>query len=998
MIPSADRRGAHLSVELSRRRFLGGAAIGGPLAVSVVGGWAETARAEGDAPDATAGTAAGADTVAVLARVNDVEHPLQVGADDTALHVIRDRLGLLGTKESCGHGACGACTVLLDGVPVVSCLLPATTLHGRSVQTIEALAKPATTPGAPPAAPTTVGAMPSGGPLPSPATLHPIQRAFLAEDALQCGFCTPGFVVAASAFHDRWRARRTAPADAPTSTEAAPEGAAPARDQPSRDQIAAALSGHLCRCAAYDAIYKAVAAACRGDFDGPDVTFPRVDGLEKVTGTARYTVDVRLPDQLTGRILRSKVAHGTLTSLDTTAASAAPGVRAVVPMARAGGRIRYVGQELVAVAAVDHASAEAALALVKVEIALRGVCTTLDAALAPDAALLYNDGDRERAPNASESPLFPARWRGNARGPVGSTPGVHQRAAEEAVAHPPAGGVVSKERWETQVACHTCMEPHAAVARWQEDAAGTRLDVYLSTQAVSHMADDFAERFGLRREQVHVHATYVGGGFGAKAGFDPHMIAAVELSRAAKAPVAVILDRAEELAVGGTRPAQRMDLAVVSDADGALAGMTLDCWGDSGAAVGANVGGVLRLIYTRIPKRFRDYDVTTTTPPGRPFRAPGGPPAFFAVEQAVDEIAHQRGEDALALRLRWDHFPPRHRLYEKARAHPLWAGRDALRTPSGRYRRGVGVAAGSWFYFVQTNSEVQLVTRRDGLTVASGAQDMGNGTRTVLREGVHRVFGLPLDAIEVRVGESDDVPGAMSAGSRTTASLLPAAIDAAEQLATLLVQTTAQRRKLRDARATPEGLVHAEGRLDWLQVLAESGRLTTTGRRRPDDRPYMFPVSIQETNAGRTFTSAVQLTQVKVDTWLGRVEVEKVWGGYAVGQIASSALARSQVCGGIIQGIGYALHEERRIDPRNGRLLTNNMEDYHIPGISEAPEMEVWFDETGLEWINGGSAGLAEICTIPTAASISNAVFHATGWRPHTLPLRPPAVLAGVKA
>src|SRR5436305_9059510 len=176
-------------------------------------------------------------------RINGRSEPLPENGEVLLIDVIRDTLGLTGTKLACGAGVCGACTVLLDGAPVVSCLLPAQAAAGKSVTTVEGIG--------------------AGG-------LHPMQKAFMAHDALQCGFCTPGFIVEATAFHDRWRAAKG------TAT-------------PSREEIGAALSGHLCRCGAYDGIFNAVAAACAGQFDGKDILPPRVEAGAKVTGAANYT-------------------------------------------------------------------------------------------------------------------------------------------------------------------------------------------------------------------------------------------------------------------------------------------------------------------------------------------------------------------------------------------------------------------------------------------------------------------------------------------------------------------------------------------------------------------------------------------------------------------------------------------------------------------------------------------------------------------------------------
>src|SRR3982075_3558638 len=195
--------------------------------------------------------------------INGRLEPLPDDADALLIDVVRGALDLTGTKLVCGAGVCGACTVLVDGVPVVSCLMPARAAADKSVTTVEG-----------------IGAT----------KLHPVQKAFMAHDALQCGFCTPGFVVEATAFHDRWRAAN---------------GTA----VPSREEIAAALSGHLCRCGAYDGIFNAVAAACAGQFDGGDFASPRVEARAKVTGGAKYTVDIHHDGQQEGVILRSKIAN-----------------------------------------------------------------------------------------------------------------------------------------------------------------------------------------------------------------------------------------------------------------------------------------------------------------------------------------------------------------------------------------------------------------------------------------------------------------------------------------------------------------------------------------------------------------------------------------------------------------------------------------------------------------------------------------------------------------
>jgi xanthine dehydrogenase YagR molybdenum-binding subunit len=247
--------------------------------------------------------------VPIRVKVNAKPRNLEVDADTSALELVRGQLGLRGSKLACGHGVCGACTMLVDGAPVAACLLPATSLHERSLTTIEGL----------------TGA---GG-------LHPVQRAFMAEDALQCGYCTPGFVVEASAFYARWRAEHGA-------------------KEPERDVVAAALAGHLCRCGAYENIVQAVQRACRGDYEREVAAPPRHEAREKVTGAAQYTVDVQLPDQLEVAVLRSPHAHARVLRVDWSQALALPGVAGAVDMMSGATLLRFAGQEIAAVAAVTR--------------------------------------------------------------------------------------------------------------------------------------------------------------------------------------------------------------------------------------------------------------------------------------------------------------------------------------------------------------------------------------------------------------------------------------------------------------------------------------------------------------------------------------------------------------------------------------------------------------------------------------------------------------------
>jgi len=847
--------------------------------------------------------------------VNGKAAKVDAGPDTTAGDLLRDDLGLTGTKMACGTGVCGACTILVGGTPVVSCLTSADALEGRDVTTVEGLTG-----------------------------THPVQRAFAAHDALQCGYCTPGLVVEAATFTDRWRAAHGDVA-------------------PTRSQIAEAMAGHLCRCGAYESIQAAIAAACAGLHDGDDPVPARVEAWEKITGRARYTTDVRLEGQLEGVIIRSTRPHARVGAVHVD------GV-AVADLLPADRLVRYVGQPIAAVAAPTRAEAAAAAAAAEVEYTpLPAVLTTVEAEK-PDAPLVYEDrAGRRGAPKSNEAPLSPAKWQGNVRGPSAASwrAGTAMRRID--AARESGDQRLVSATFTTAAQVHTAMEPHACVARWDEKG---ELHLHLSTQAVSMVATEAAKRWSLKPAQIHIVADHVGGGFGSKVHITSDLVAAVELARLNAAPVRVVLDRAEELTDGGSRPATRIELSLLADGDANLAALSMDAWSDGGTSIGSNAAALGRYIYGTAPRQLRDYDVLTHQPPGAPFRGPGGPPMAWALEQAVDEIAHRCGEDPIALRQRWDGNPKRRALYEWAAALPAWTDRQPTGSPDGRFRRGVGVAATNWLYLLDPGTEIELVVEQGVVVARTTTQDIGTGSRSVIADIVRTELDLPSGRVRVELGRTGTVYGPASVASSATPSIGPAAIDAARRLRAAL----------------PAGPV--------LESLSNAEGLRVVGRRRRDRRGYVTPFPIGTLSIGRGFAGAVHLTEVEVDSRLATVRVTRVWCGIAAGHIYAERLARSQCEGGIIQGIGYALFEQRHIDPATGVVLTDNLEDYRIPGIGDTPEINLHFHQEGWEHVTGHGVGLGEMSTVGMAASIGNAVYAATGWRPHDLPIRPDRLREGI--
>ena len=853
--------------------------------------------------------------------VNDETHTLTVDGSESAVEVLRDELGLTGTKLVCGTGVCGACTVLLDGEPVLSCLTPATRLRGTSVTTVEGVA-----------------AGEDG------ADLHPVQRAFMHHDGLQCGYCTPGFIVDAVAFHDRWRQEH-------------------GTIEPGRETIAEALAGHLCRCGSYEGVYRAVAAACRGEHDDGAGSVERVDAPAKVTGSAVYTTDVTLPGMLHAVIRRADVAAGTVAPLRFD-----PGVAAVdlLPEDR---RVRWAGQPVVAVAAETLAQARQLAREVDVHLTVRPFVLDPDAAVAEGAPLVYDTkAARKAAPTAGEGGTTPASWDGNRRGPVRS-PFLGTLAKRRISSARDAGsrGLVELQ-FETAAQLHTAFEPHACVADWSDPL---RLRVWLSTQAVDAARLSLAQRFDLDPSSVEVVADHVGGGFGAKVAMTTEAIAAVELSRATRRPVRLVLDRHEELTGTGNRPGSRSRVSLLlDDTSHDVRALVVDVESHGGVAIGSSVGALAMLTYGRSPRLARDVDIVTNAPPGAPFRGPGGPTIAWALEQTVDEAAHRLGRDAIELRAQWDGNLKRQALYRWARALPTWRERPRTGSQSGRFRRGVGVAAANWMYLVDPDCEVVVSVEGGRLVASTAVQDMGTGSRTVIARAVAGVFGTDPREVDVRIGRSDASTrhGPTSGGSRTTVSLWSTAVEAATALR---------------AQVGPNPTTSHDG-------------ASATATRGGDRGIRAVPVTMGGIQVGRGFSAALHVSEVEVDTRTGRTRVLRVHGGIAVGRIHAPVLARSQCEGSIIQGIGLALYEQQVLDPHTGLTLTANLEDYRIPQLGDTPEIDIHFHEEGWDRVPGGGVGLGEVATISPAASVGNAIFNATGWRPLSLPVRPDRLLAGL--
>jgi xanthine dehydrogenase YagR molybdenum-binding subunit len=721
----------------------------------------------------------------------------------------------------------------------------------------------------------------------------------------------------------------------------------------------------------------------------------RQDGRAKVTGATRFTVDVSLPGMLSAKILRSPHAHARVRAVDTSAAERHPAVRKVIVVTTPGngdnGVVRYVGAPVAAVAATSLAAAQEALDLIRVDYEPLPFVVDLDAARRPDAPLVYEGA----SPPAGHPSGFPARpdlpLHGNVRGPASELRGDPDQGFGEAE-------VVVVGEYRTQVQTHCCLEPHAIVADWQPQG----LTVYMSTQFTAGVRHELAETFGLPLARVRVIVEGMGGGFGSKSSLGNYGRIAVMLSREAAAPVRLFLERAEEQVDAGNRPATWQRVRVGARRDGTLTAIALTSYGTAGVALGGGVGNFAQSLYTCPNFHSEQYDVFTHAGPGCAMRAPGNVPGAFAFEQAIDELAERLAIDPLTLRDTIDPNPLRREERRIGHERMGWQLRRAPGSDRGPLKRGMGVAQSIWGANVQTNAACEVRVMRDGsVEVVSGVQDIGTGIGTVLAQVVAEVLGLRPDAILVRIGDTQFPSGPPSYGSRTTASITPPARTAAWRVLQTLLREAAPQ-----LNARADDLVARNGRIAVRDTPGRSISFTEAASRLRTDRISAvasrsddydgFRRQMGDAALAREDLGGVQFAQVAVDTETGIIRVERVVAVQDCGRPMNPLQIESQVHGGVLMGLSYALFENRILDRHTGHMMNPDLEQYKLAGVRETPEIEV----VVLEHYQGNSAtdayGIAEPSNIATAPAIANAVYNAIGVRLRTLPMTPAVVLAAL--
>jgi xanthine dehydrogenase YagR molybdenum-binding subunit len=680
----------------------------------------------------------------------------------------------------------------------------------------------------------------------------------------------------------------------------------------------------------------------------------RVDGPLKTSGAAKYTYDILRPGMLYGRAVRSPHPHAKIVSIDLSAAQRAPGVKAVAIWKDPGSEAMYHGDMVAAVAADTEERALDAARLVEVRYEVLPHFSREATSMAVDATQVFASGNT-RAGQLQE---------------VGDLEVGFKNAAH-----------IHEATYSTQVITHVCLESHGAVCEWN----GDNLTAWVSTQGVHATRQQLARALMVPESSVRVICEYMGGGFGAKVSADAPIVLAARLAKDAGAPVRMMLDRKEEHLDSGNRPSAFSKIRAGVSADGQLTAFDGTTWGTGGA--GQSAGFPLPYIY-QFPNRRRSHtDVYINAGNQRPMRAPGHPQGCFATEVLMDELADLVKMDPLAFRLK--NLPPQAsnamwgEYYRVGAQRFGWDKRHPTGdTTPGPIKTGMGLSANQWGGGGRSgNAHVDIMA--DGsVVVKCGTQDLGTGTRTLLPIIAADMLGLPVNAVRGEIGDTNFPFAGVSGGSTATAGIAPAI-----RIASGLARDALFARVAPTLGVDPSTLVASDGRIfaknDPSKALTWKAACKLLGSE---------PISVDgkwEPGLSSVNSSGVQFAEVQVDIETGIVKVLRVLALQDCGLVIDRLTAESQVYGGVISSINYALFEDRLLDRNTGQMVNPNMEQYLLASMSDVPQVEVMLMDQPAR----GVIGIGEPPTVPTASAITNAVRNATGATIRSLPLHPHRVL-----
>jgi len=761
----------------------------------------------------------------------------------------------------------------------------------------------------------------------------------------------------------------------------------------------------------------------------------RVDSPVKVSGQAKYTYDVHRPGMLYGKVLRCPYAHAKVVSIDTSAAEKIPGVKAVHIVQGPGANIHWAGDEIVAVAAVDEGAAEDAIRSIKVKyqqlphlvsdaeppagsaqeqgpLSMDDLGDMLDNQV-PSRQMVSQIQEYGLSEKPSEDMLKGLKEDGASDDVLAAlrsatvhpeagkrAPANYQKAAAQTTGDPKKAfseaEVVSEGLYGIPVITHCCLESHGSISEWTDQ---DHVFTHISTQNVSGIPGQMAEPLKIPATNIRVHQDNIGGGFGSKFSPDRWGIFTAEISKKADGkPVRYMLERDAELKVAGARPSAYARVKVAAKKDGTLTAWQSNSWGTGGPGG----GGMPPIPYVfSIPNQRQEHTaIRNNIGPARAWRAPNHPQAAVLTMCALDDLGAKLKMDPVE-------FFGRNLNLTKARentyreelgiASELMGWKEKWHPRPEKVDgvvRGVGLSFHTWGGRGHA-SDCDLTIHPDGsVEIKMGSQDLGTGTRTCILVVAADTLGIPMDAIQLLIGDTNYPPSGGSGGSTTiggvSSSTRRAAVDARDALfAKVAPALNTQPDQLECKNGQVSVKVDSSRQLGWKEACSKLGAMPLTVRGKNPDRSK--PPDL--TNSG---VGGVQMAEVEVDSDTGIVKVRKMVAVQDCGLVVDLKTAETQCYGALIMGISYSLYEEKVMDPTTGRMLNPDMQFYRLAGFSDIPELVVHM-MTGKGYDERGVVGLGEPPVISPGAAISNAVANAIGVRVSFLPLTPDRVLAAME-